>query len=157
MLQNLSSVSEPFFQQLWIKIQCKKLKSFLLCATYRLPSTPVHFLVNLKATLMESLLLGLDIIILGDLNCNLLSDCRDGRALMYFCSNSNVVQLVKAPTRITETSETLIDVALTTNEAIVYDCNVKFSTISNHSLVSLSLNLKPPKPRPIYIYLYQEL
>ena len=76
---------------------------------------------------MESLLLGLDVIILGDLDCNLLSDCRDGLTLMDFCSSSNLVQLVKAHTRITEMSETLIDVALTTNEAIVYDCNVKLS------------------------------
>ena len=30
--------------------------------------------------------------------------------------------------------------------------NVKLSTISDHSLVSLSLNLKPPKLRPTYVY-----
>ena len=43
-VNHLSSVSETDFQQLWIKLRCKKLKSFLLCTVYRPPSTPMSFL-----------------------------------------------------------------------------------------------------------------
>ena len=79
---------------------------------------------------MGSLLQGLDVILLGDLNCNLLGSCSDGQALIDFCSSTNLVQLVHDPTRVTETSQSLIDVALTTNENIIYSCEVKTATIS---------------------------
>ena len=100
---------------------------------------------------MDSLLPGLDVILLGDLNCNVLGSCSDGQALLDFCATTNLVQLVKDPTRITETSQSLIDVALTTNENIIYNCKVMSSSISDHNLISLTLKLKPPKTRPTYI------
>ena len=34
-ITELSAVSDCNFQQLWLKVQCKKLKSFLLCTVYR--------------------------------------------------------------------------------------------------------------------------
>ena len=46
----------------------------------------------------------------GDLNCNLLGNCPDGQALIDLCSTLNLFQLVEKPTRVTETSQTLIDV-----------------------------------------------
>lgn len=150
-IKDTSSVSESFFQQLWLKVQCKKFKSFLLCTVYRPPNTPISFLEDLSTSFVDSLLPGLDVILLGDLNCNLLGDCRDGQALSDFCSTLNLAQLVQEPTRVTNNSQTLIDVALTTNVNIIHDCKVKSSTISDHSLVSLTLKLKPPKPRPTYI------
>ena len=45
----------------------------------------------------------------------------------------------------------LIDVVLTTNENIVNACQVMSSTISDHSLVCVTLKLKAPKPRCTYI------
>ena len=151
LVKDLSSVSESFFQQLWIKVQCKKLKSFMLCAVYRPPSMPINFLEDLNINVMDSLLRGLDVILLGDLNCNLLSNCSDGQALLDFCATTNLVQLVHDPKRIADTSQSLIDVALTTNENIIYSCKVKSSTISDHNLISLTLKLKKPKKRPTYI------
>ena len=144
-------MSESFFQQLWIKVQCKKLKSFMLCTVYiRPPSTPINFLEDLNINFMDSLLLGLDVIFLGDLNCNLLGNCSDGQVLDV-CATTNLVQLVQDPTRITKTSQSLIDVALTTNENIIYSCKVKSSTISDHNLISLALKLQPPKKSLTYI------
>ena len=63
---------------------------------------------------------GLHAIILGDLNCNVLGSDPDDRALSDFCSTFGLSQLVKTPTRVTEKSKSLIDVALTTNENIIY-------------------------------------
>jgi len=131
LLKDLSSVSESFFQQLWIKVQCKKLKSFILFTACRPPSTPVNFLECLNINVMDSLLPGLDVILLGDLNCNLLGSCSDDQALLDFCATTNLEQLVKDPTRITETSPSLIDVALTTNENIIYNCKDMSSSISD--------------------------
>ena len=96
-------------------MQCKKLESFLLCTVYRPPSTPMSFLEDLTKSVVDASLLGLNIIITGDLNVNILGNCPDNRALADFCATFNLTQLVKEPTRIAESSQTLIDVALTTN------------------------------------------
>ena len=85
-IEKCFSVSEFNFQQLWLKVQCMKFKSFLLCTIYRPPDAPIDFLENLSETFVESLLHGLNGIILGDLNCNLLGNDPDGRALSDFCS-----------------------------------------------------------------------
>ena len=100
---------------------------------------------------MDSLLLGMEVIIIGDLNCDLQGNSPDGRALSDFSSTLDLTQLVKEPTRVTDKSQTLIDIVLTTNEDIVNACEVMSSTISDHSLICVTLKLKAPKPRCTYI------
>ena len=51
----------------------------------------------------------------------------------------------------TEKSKSLIDVALKTNENIIYACDVMQPAISDHSLVSLILKLKTPRPRISFV------
>ena len=94
---------------------------------------------------------GLDVILLGDLNCNLLGNCPDGQALIDLCSTLNLFQLVEKPTGVTETSQTLIDVILATNKLFIDTCDVMSSTISDHSLVYLTLKLKAQRTRTSYI------
>ena len=101
-LLEFSSVSDYNFQELWLKVQCKKLKSFLLCTVYRPPNSPISFLEHLENVFVDSLLTGMEVIIIGGLNCNLQGNCSDGHALSNFCSNLNLPQLVKEPTRVTE-------------------------------------------------------
>ena len=76
-----SSNSDSNFQQLWLKVQCKKLKSFLLCtAAYRPPNSPISALEDLKNAFVDSVLKDMEVIIIGDLNCNLQGNCSDGRS-----------------------------------------------------------------------------
>ena len=62
-----SAVSDCNFQQLWLKVQCKKLKSFFLCTVYRPPNSPISFLEDLEKAFLDSLLTGMEVIIIGDL------------------------------------------------------------------------------------------
>lgn len=71
-MENISSVPDNGFQQLWQKVQSNFSKSFFICTVYRPPSTPLNFIEDLAENIMESLLLGLDVIIVGDLNDNFL-------------------------------------------------------------------------------------
>ena len=122
-------------------MQCKKFKSFLLCTVYRSPAAPIDFYEKLSETFVHSLLHGSNVIILGDLNCNLIGGDLDGHALSDFCSTFRLSQLFKTATRVTENSKSLIDVTLTTNENIIHACDVIQSAISDHSLVSLTFKL----------------
>ena len=150
-IEKWSSVSESNFQQLWLEVQCKKFRSFLVCTVYRPPDAPIDFLESLSKTFVDSLLHGSNVIILGDLNCNLTRGDPDGQALSDFCSTFGLSQLVKTSTRKNEKSKSLIDVALTTKENIIYACDVMQSAIIDHSLVSLTLKLKTPRPRISFV------
>ena len=55
-------------------------------------------------------------------------------------------QLITQPTRVTETSKTLIDDSFTSNLAINVDSGIEETHISDHYLVFAVLNLRMPKP-----------
>ena len=59
------------------------------------------------------------IFILRDMNCNLFKDFPEKRAITDLCNDLNLKQIIKEPTRITDTSQSLIDVILVSTEAVV--------------------------------------
>ena len=124
-------------QQLWLKVQCRKSKSFLLCAAYRPDLVSMsRFLDDFITSFMDSLL-RMDSstrMVAGDLNADILpgSSCPEGRALMDLCNSLNLLQPVTQPTRTTDTSVTLIDVALTTNKSFITICDVNISADADY-------------------------
>ncbi|CAB4003437.1 Hypothetical predicted protein [Paramuricea clavata] len=93
---------------------------------------------NLKPSFVQALLLSKPIFILGDLNCNVMKDCPENTALRTFN------QLTITPTRITDTSESLIDVIITSASHLVNESGVMDTIISDHLLVYAVLNMKLP-------------
>lgn len=69
----------------------------------------------MKRCYILALLQNKPIFILGDLNCNIMKSCPKNAALGKYRLEMNVDQLIIAPTRITDESESLIDVMLTTS------------------------------------------
>ena len=129
----------------------QEIQIFLLRTVYRPPDAPISFLEDLTKTVVESLLQGVTIVLLGDLNSDVPGNRPDGRALNDFCLCFNLAQMVKSPTRVTETSKSIIDIVLTTNESIISSCDVKVCVISDHNLVCMSMKLKSPRSRYAYI------
>ena len=86
-----------------------------------------------------------EIIVVGDLNCDLLKpDSPEAMSLLDFCTSVNQTQLIKEPTRVTETSSSLIDIIMTSNVSLVENHGV------DHYLTYASLKLKMLKPPPSY-------
>ena len=152
-LKELSYIAEPGLHQLWLKIQVRTFKSFLICTAYRPPNTPLDcFDSDFSNTLVAALSYNKPIYILGDLNCNVLrSQDPAAQALVNFCTSFNLSQVVNQPTRITETSESLIDVILASNKNLVKETEVVPSSISDHDLIYAVLNLKRCPQTPTYI------
>ena len=152
-LKDLSYISECNFHQLWISIQCKKTKSIVICVTYRPDDCPLSSFDNvLKPSYIQALTLNKPIVILGDLNCDALKpNCPESKALMNFATEMNLSQLIKSPTRITNTTQSLLDVVLTSPNSPVRRSGVLNTTISDHLPVYVELKLKSPKPSPYYI------
>ena len=158
-IYNSPATMDANSQQLWLKVQCRKSKSFLLCAAYRPDLVSMsRFLDDFITSFIDSLLLGMEFMVAGDLNADILpgSSCPEGRALMDLCNSLNLSQLVIQPTRTSDTSVTLIDVALTTNKSFITICEVYISAIADYCLVAVTLNLKALKPRP-FLYFHQKL
>ena len=91
------------------------------------------------------------IFVLGDLNCNMLHDGPDRKALVEVSTELNLQQIIKNPTRITDTTQSLIDVILVSNTASVLESGVLNSAISDHLPVYVILKVKVPKIPPNYI------
>uniref|UniRef100_A0A6P8INI3 Uncharacterized protein LOC116303067 n=1 Tax=Actinia tenebrosa TaxID=6105 RepID=A0A6P8INI3_ACTTE len=152
-LNEISGISNGGLHQLWMEIKVRSFKSFVVCTTYRPPGSPIACLDNdLGPSLISALLLNKPIYILGDINCNLLqSDLPDSQALISFCSTYNLNQIVTQPTRITHSTESLIDVILVSNAKHVLDTKVLSSSISDHDLVYAELGLKKPRTQATFV------
>ncbi len=148
-LKELSQISESSFHQLWINIQSKKNKSIIICVTYRLCALNCfenHFKPNYIQVLTTRM--NQPIFVLGDLNCNMLQDGPDRKALVEVSTELNLQQIIKKLTRITDTTrQSLIDVILVSNTASVLESGVLNSAISDHVSVYVILKVKAPKIR----------
>ena len=119
------------FHQLWVQIQHNKLRSILLCVTYRSPDCPTNcFVDDFMDTYTQALTRGNENFVVGDLNCNMLKILPETDALNNLCSSLNLTQLITSPTRITMQSSSLIDVIMASNIAIVVESGVMESHIS---------------------------
>ena len=80
-----------------------------------------------------------DVIILGNLNTNMMSNSKfpknDKHELLNFSGTFDLTQLIKEPTRITDTSRTLIDLIFVNNDHRVVKSGVIPVLLSDHYLV----------------------
>ena len=111
-LKELSVISDSGFQQFWLQIQHKKLKSIILCVLYKPPNCPVScFVDDFMDNYTRPLMFGKEIFVVGD--HLMLGKCPEADALNDLCRSLNLTQLIKSPTRITSESSTLIDIIMT--------------------------------------------
>ncbi|CAB4019771.1 Hypothetical predicted protein [Paramuricea clavata] len=72
------------------------------------------------------------IILLGDLNCDMLKPTPGSASLIKTTKELNLNQLIKSPTRITESSQTLVDVIFVSSPRLVVNSGVIETCISDH-------------------------
>ena len=145
MLTDISNISTNGFHQLWLKIQVRNLKSIIICTVYRPLDTTLTCLEgDLTATLIYA---DKPMYIMGNLNCNPLNaECNETKSLTSFCESFNLSQLIASPTRVTDSSSSLIGVILTSQskqviKAGVIDCLIIF----------VDLRLKASRPKVTYV------
>ena len=73
---------------------------------------------------VKALPFGMEIFVLGDLNCDLLKSCHEGNTLKDLRHTLNLTQLVTSPSRVTPQSSSLIDFILATNTSFVKETRV---------------------------------
>ena len=152
-LGDISFTAPSGFQQLWLKIQVKNTRSFIVCTAYRPPNTPLScFDSDLIETFIYASSFNVPIYLLGDMNCRLeRNDNPETKALLNFCLSYNLSQLITKPTRVTETTSSILDVILASDTKQVHNVMVLESSISDHDLVYITLKLKKERSKPVYI------
>ena len=137
--KKLSHISKKSNETLWVEIKRKKSKSIYVCAVYRPPvkGQNLDVVERYKSFLMsgiDKLPKDSEVFILGDFNCNMLQNNRLTGQVNDLCKARGLNQLVDEPTRITETSSTLIDLILS-NSDHAKDCEVHDIGLSDHCFV----------------------
>ena len=107
----------------------------LICNLYRPLSAPMVWMDNLAAMVERAVQEKIDVIMMGDFNCNMF--CPDLKAvrLAMVMSEYGLVQMIKGPTRVTESFETQIDLLFTTNADLVDQVGYEEPGLSDHSLI----------------------
>ena len=153
LLKDLTKIYISGLHQLWVQLQHRNTKSVLICVAYRPPDCSLGcFNDDFMPTYTNALILCKPIVVLGDLNCNLLKTGLDHDALDELCSSLNLCQVIAEPTRVTQSSTSVIDVIITSNKDLVIESGVTKTCISDHFLVYCVLNVKVPKPPSFYIH-----
>jgi exonuclease III len=136
MCKELPDLNDDAVESLCIEINLPHTKPFLLCTIYRPPKANADYLSKIDDLFQKWTSLYNDVVILGDFN---LDQCKRPNLskVNKMCKQSNLSQLIKDYTRITEDTRTIIDFIFVTNSNIVSNSGVHSLGLSDHSLIYL--------------------
>ena len=110
--KRLNKFEDEEIESIYVKFQPKSSKPFIVGTIYRPPDSSDYLSKKFETVLSSRLEtledINKEIIILGDLNIDYLK--KDNETIKDFFRINGFVQLIKLPTRVTETTSTLIDV-----------------------------------------------
>lgn len=130
------------FETIWIQVKFP-MGNVLFAVAYRSELKAPNFFNDLSDALEKAWLKSSHIFLLTDSNCDLL-DCgtTPGKAvplktrkLLHIFDSYSLHKVIKEPTRVTQTSELLIDLIATTRLELVRKTGVIHLGISNHGLI----------------------
>ena len=131
-----SDLSTTRLEAISVEIIRPKSKPFIITAAYRPPRADVTVFDELARIIETADFEDKEIILMGDLNCNLLTENPDHnvKQLNYICEIYQLQQLINSPTRFTESSNTLIDIIITNMTSRIVTSGVIHIGISDHRL-----------------------
>ena len=127
-------------ENLTIENRAPNSKPFLVATWYRPLCSPTDLFSSYESFIGKLHSLDLQYHLLFDLNCNLASPTPDANTdrLLEISDLYGLKQLINEPTRVTESSSTLIDLIYTNDTDRVGCSGVSHIAISDHSLVYVS-------------------
>ena len=127
---HLTYIRRDDLETIWLEAKINKQKSFLICYCYRPPSSTVDCISTMENSIERAFLDNKEVIVLGDFNFNLLQENTNSKPWIRTFDFLHLNQIIDQPTRVTDTSETLIDHVYTN-----VPCNITEHTVP-HYLIS---------------------
>ena len=125
-------------ESIWVEIFIKHSKSLLVSSYYRPPEGSDYLLTNFNDIFDSDInnvsMLNKEVIIMGDFNVNYLEHNKNKDFKSIF-TLYGFKQLIKKATRITQTSQTLIDIIVSNQPSYISETAVFATSISDHDMV----------------------
>lgn len=135
-------------ESVWVEV-IEKSQRLIFGCIYRPPNDKTF--LNHFAVVAEKLSKRKNVLLVGDFNIDLTTgkESQMSKSLNNIIARSGWSNLIKSPTRITDHSETLIDLAITSNRSKVGKSGSYDAGISDHNLIFVTVKLfkknAPPK------------
>ena len=151
-------LSVPGIEAIWLQVKFPSCLA-LFSVMYR-PPDRYDFFDKIYDPLEKAWTKSSNIFLLGDFNCNFsqnantesgLEACGNTKKLLNIFQMFDLNNVINEMTRITLTSESLIDLIVTTRMDMVQSSGVFPFGISDHNLVYATLRLKVKRPPPVII------
>ena len=120
---------------MWLEIKQVNTKSLFVGVTYRKLSQDSSFFNILEGEIKRVLSISNNVILLGEFNCNMLTENGLSKTIKDLCILFQMRQIIDQPTIINPYSSTLIDLILTSNPEVIVQSGVQPIGFSDHSLV----------------------
>ena len=139
-------------ETLWIELYPASNREILVCCAYQPPSQSQSiFFDEMLSEFDWAVSMKKRVVLMGDLNCNLLDPSQSNtKHLTSFCRQLKLTELVGAPTRLTGSTASQLDVILTNSPDYFHETSANPFSASDHHLIFTHLGLKTPQP-PKYI------
>ena len=128
----------------WITVQVRKTKSFIVGAIYRPPKASNQSFSYLELNIQAAANQKKNLYILGDFNDNQLKPNKLGPIIKRL----KLEQLIETPTRITEDSSSLLDLIITNNRSSVLSTSI-CESLSDHQEISCLITVRKEKRKPV--------
>ena len=137
-------------EAIWLEIYQKKSKPAYVCSLYRNPAFTAEWIDDFMS-MMDKIPVNSDIMLLGDFNYDLF---RQQNSWLSVMSMLGLSQLIKDSTRVTKTTQTLIDHIYTNNTEMVINPTIVHSSISDHYAIFCTyLDKLPKQPKRDHDYI----
>ena len=150
--ENINVIPKPKFEvadleAIWIEVIINS-QRLLIGNVYR-PPDDSDFHSRFKVALDKIWLRRNNILVIGDINSDLLkNDFKDGKKLQVIMNSLGLKNVIWKPTRIDHTSQTLIDVILTSDTSKILSSGAFNPAISDHKLVYVIVKLQRNREKP---------
>ena len=131
-----TDLENEHLEDLWIEIKCPRSKGILTGTIYRPPDNASHTITTWCASMQQTLESAQDedkeIIVIGDINIHFEGGVSYNDQWQAVVDSLQLTQVITSPTRVTATTETLIDHIYTTHPQHVRASKVGLLSASDH-------------------------
>jgi len=143
----ISKFNDDLVEALWVEINLPQTPSILTCGVYRKPDSRAEYLTRLNSLFQEVTNEYDDVVIFGDFNLDISKPC-NAKKINSLANHSNLRQLIKDYTRITETTKSKLDLAFVSNVNRIASSGSHSCGLSDHNLIYVVRRNKKPKSPP---------
>ena len=147
-----AQVDSEDFECLFVQLNFHLNKKLTIGNFYRAPSAPVDSARSILSTI-NSLNRPSELIILGDFNWNWSSPSSTNEKKLF--ESINLTQLITEPTRITDTTSTLLDLIFVSHPNRIMKSGVLSDCFSDHCIIYCVWKIKLPRLPPKFINIRQ--